>query len=370
MVSKANFTKLFIFIFVGQLRIYTGQPQRVLNHPKLFEFIEKIKESNFNAIHLNYGLSEVHLKTYRKSHQLNLKIFIHLGGPYKIDNQGLAINERGKQINLPCPLNKKIWNEYIYNKILTFYEKFKNEEFLSSVIGFHFDIETYVDPDICYCDKCFYDFIAKNKYLQDDIPKERRRDFLCEKRLLENYKNFLMDNLVLIFKDIETEIHSFKNDILISYYPFVYKKFVFLPKIILSFFSPSFFPPPLWWYVYRKSDWISLAFLKGFGNKKLPVIAWDDYYYWSGYISGYDKKIKEEIKKFLGYDMLWFPSIDYVSECKGRAEYTPKRAAEEYVKLLKANEYGAICYGESKKDKDLWETHLPYFEEFKKHIKP
>ncbi|MCM8772525.1 MAG: hypothetical protein NC922_05625 [Candidatus Omnitrophica bacterium] len=367
MKNKIFLILLFSFnIYSEKLIIYAGSPIRSLKNSKLFEFIELIKDSGFNAVHLNYGFEKINFETYKKASDIGLKIFIHIGSPKKIGERN-AVDSQGRNLNIECPLNEKIWKSLILDRITEFFNKYKGEKFLDSVIGIHFDIESYVDPDICYCDYCFYKYMEMKK-LKSNVRKEERKEYLFEKGLLLDYKNFLKNNLENIFKEIKKKINSFNDALLISYYPFSYKGIVFPFKIFFTFLLPSKFPPPLWWYVYRKSEWISHALLKGMADEKNSVILWDDYYYWSGYIPGYDKLVNKKLKKVLNYKVRWMGSIDYLSDCFGKADYTPERAGREFYELLKNNEYGAILYGEIKKDTDIYESHLPYLQKIKQYL--
>ena len=350
--------------FYGQnkFEIYVG-PISGFKETEIFEFIDLVKRAGFNSIFLPYGFSDKTLKIYRYSSEKGFKIFLKLGGVPFNKNLRKAINSKGKEEELNCPVQKEVW-QFLYLYTEKFFDNFKGEDFLKNIAGIYFDVEKFVDSDICYCDECFHSFL-KSKSIKEKIKHFNRKRFLIEKNLFSKYIEFERERLVEILSEIEEKIHKINPDLIIAYYPLFWKK-PFFPKTLFTLLIPEKFPPPLWWHFYRKSGWVSLAILKGLGKPEKPVLAWDDYYYWSGYTSDpyYSNRVKKFLKSYLGYESWWFPSILYVTSCKFKGEFTPKRAYQEYKKLVSISDYGAIFYGESEKGKPLWDSHIKFLKEF------
>jgi hypothetical protein len=358
---------LFSINFNGQnkFEIYVG-PVSGFKEPEIFEFIDLIKRAGFNSIFLPIGFSEDALKIYKYSSEKDFKIFIKIGGVPFDKNLRIAINEKGKEERLNCPIQKEVW-QFLYLYTKKFFDKFKGEDFLKNIAGIYFDVERFVDADICYCDECFYSFL-KSKNIKEEVKIFNRKRYLFEKNLMREYTEFERERMIDILKEIEEKIHEVNPELIISYYPLFWRK-PFFPKSLFTLLMPEKFPPPLWWHFYRKSGWVSLAVIKGLGKKESPVLAWDDYYYWSGYSSDpyYPDRVKKFLRNYLGYEAWWFPSILYVTSCRFKGEFTPERAYNEYKKLVSISNYGAILYGESEKGKSLWETHEKFLKEFERH---
>ena len=342
-----------------KIRLYTGWPTDTWKRSPnwyIYKFLDKIAESKFNMVTLGCSFKGENPYTFRDAilaaiyaNKLGLRVVFHLGGISYITHTFPQI-ERYRDVRrvwgrieykyFCCPLDEKLWQKDIEEPLNKIFE-LEDKEGIKVFTGCHFDLEFFMWCSICTCDFCFNNFL-KDKKIKENIEREKRIDYLVENSLVDEYSKWQEEKIAEILSKIEKKIHKRRPNFLFCFYP--------------------------WYFEYRphyEKSIITRAVLKGLGRKDVPVIGWDDQTHCSGYSgnSYWIKKALEFTSSYLGYEPLHLFSINYTALPEDI--YTPDKAANEYYLLVSASA-GAIGYGEIRTGKGMWETHLPYWPEFKK----
>ncbi len=337
-----------------RLRLYAGWPTATgkvkgATHT-VARFIDKIAESKFNLATVvvdteNPYLFREGLLASIHGRRAGLRLLCNTGYVWSGSSQAKiqayegvrrVIDAKGmERAELVCPLEDKILNAGLadrIDKVLAWEDAEGLPGFFSGVL---FDMEVFKESRECFCDNCFDGYLAE-KGIPERIERTRRKVFLLKKTLLEDYQAWQEERLVILLKRVERDIHKRRPGFLFCFYPYLF------------------------------NNWTTRAVLKGIGRKDIPALGWDDSTYFTGY-SGNAAHVKNALgftRNYLGYEPLYLPAIDYVTYPKYPA-YTPEKAGLEMF-LLTCSSSGSVCYGENRPDRNLWESHLPYWPEFRK----
>jgi len=240
-----------------------------------------------------------------------------------------------------CPVDGAAWEKYFRTSVLRAL-RWEKDNKLDLSIGVWIDVEPQYQAHECYCDQCFDGFVRHQGLRPAKaLGYEERFPYLLEKKLVEEYQQYLQDSLVAILRPLRR-------------------------KTIKAFGKPSYLFAFYPGHVFGRGSWVGLAMAKALGRREVPVMIWDDEMYWNGYTGSHHHiaRCQDFLRKTLGYEALYMPSIDYFTYAK-YPSYTPERADRELY-LLNRSSPGTFCYGEARKGKPMWESHMPFFPAFKR----
>lgn len=190
----------------------------------------------------------------------NIHLFIAINWqPYPgadVSNYKNIVYDDGTEGIAVCPLDSKLWEERLYGTSLLIAEL--SAEPKMQIDGIFLDMEIYgteKEPQIkrnyyygtCdFSDLCFSQYLTYKGYSPPQFPlveKKGRKDWLNEKKLLDDYFVYLGNQLKDKAKDLLISIHKINPDFLIGIYP-----------------HPE------------KDNWVQHSLAEGLSSEKLPLI--------------------------------------------------------------------------------------------------
>lgn len=113
-----------------------------------------------------------------------------------------------------CPLDESIYRKWLVEPYLEGARQ-------GLIDGIHVDWETYNgngEPEICYCDDCFAQFM-KRRGIDEAIPdKIRRFGWLKDRKLESAYEDVFTQRRIEMFARLRDELHAARADLLFSSY--------------------------------------------------------------------------------------------------------------------------------------------------------
>lgn len=245
--------------------------------------------AGFNSIFLKD--SRMHRERwFRAAERHDIKLFICFNFwsipdsgvvPEKFRKFRKVIYDSGKESLAPCPLNEEYWEEIVLPSALEL-AKLSLEH--DCIRGLLLDTEMYgIKPhaflnDTCFCDDCFNDFLKNTKtYENEKVEPEKRKSWLKEKNLLENYYAHQQDRLTEVAGNFRKAIQEVNPALILGNLNFV-------------------------------DVWFFRGLLKGFGTEKIPALsAPESPTYDEGY-TPFVEKHKEFLQKG-GFHVFYVPGI-------------------------------------------------------------
>jgi hypothetical protein len=241
---------------------------------KTTRFIEVMKSIGLNTA-IVYGCSfaeaPIHLTYYREwlrlCNQAGLHVFVFYPWQPPVGNTCRpVVFADGTEGLFPCPLDNKLWQNYLTADMADKLAKLSVEGPQLSFDGYFLDMEMYRtenEPDAkrqysfdtCFCDSCFSRFLidrTKIGYLPP-VSKDRRKSWLSQNGYLPDYYAYLTEQVEANAESLKNSVHAIN------------------PKLLFGVY-PSILP----------TNWVLQSVMRAFGRNSYPTISFttDTYGYY------------------------------------------------------------------------------------------
>ncbi|MHC4386814.1 MAG: hypothetical protein ACYSUG_07475, partial [Planctomycetota bacterium] len=208
---------------------------------KISHYIELAKDIGLNTA-IVYGCSFAetsgHLRMYREwlrlCNQANLHVFLYYAWQPPVGNECRpVVFSDGTKGLFPCPLDDKLWRDYLIADMAGKLAKLSKEEPQYSFDGFFLDMEMYrtekqptakryYSLDTCFCDYCFSSFLFTKGYAGPTLPaleKRARKQWLKNNGYLSDYYASLATQVRTPAQQLKNSIRSVNPELLFGIYP-------------------------------------------------------------------------------------------------------------------------------------------------------
>jgi hypothetical protein len=237
-------------------------------------FVEVAKNIGLNTA-IVYGCSfaeaPMHLKSYREwlrlCNQAGLHVFAFYAWQPPVGNICRpVVFADGSQGLFPCPLDDKLWQNYLMADMAGKLARLSTEGPQMSFDGFFLDMEMYRTEDLpeakkhysldtCFCDFCFSRFILDCTQIKELplVSKDRRKSWLSQNGYLTAYHAYLTEQVEIKAEELKTAVHAINPKLLFGVYP-----------------------------ALNDTNWVRNAVMRAFGRDSYPVISFttDTYGYY------------------------------------------------------------------------------------------
>lgn len=245
------------------------------NLKKIPRVIKEIKDIGLNTA-IVYGCSfaeaPIHLTYYREwirlCNRAGLHVFAFYGWQPPVGNPCRSVVfSDGTEGLFPCPLDDKLWQNYLTADMVDKLAKVSVEGPQLSFEGYFLDMEMYrteklpdakrnYSSDTCFCDFCFSTFIINRTPIRPlpPVSKDKRKLWLSQKGLLSDYNAYLTEQVEVRAENLKNEVRAINPKLLFGVYP-----------------------------ALNETNWVRTAVMRVFGRDSYPVISFttDTYGYYS-----------------------------------------------------------------------------------------
>ncbi|MEJ5259742.1 MAG: hypothetical protein WHS88_06090 [Anaerohalosphaeraceae bacterium] len=211
------------------------------NLSKIPRYVNLAKSLGLNTV-IVYGCSfaetSKHLNYYREWFRLCNQAELHIFAFYPWQPPAgnacrKVVFADGTEGLFPCPLDSKLWKQYLTEDMANRLARVSVESPLLSFDGFFIDMEQYRTEELpeehkqysyntCFCDFCFSSFLFTQGYTGSTLPpveKEARKQWLSQRGLLENYFAYLSSEVQAKATELRRKIHAVNPNLLFGVYP-------------------------------------------------------------------------------------------------------------------------------------------------------
>lgn len=236
------------------------------NLNKIPPYVQAAKDIGLNTA-IVYGCSFAetpgHLKFYRQwlrlCNQNNLHVFAFYAWQPPVGNTCRpVVFADGTEGLFPCPLDNKLWQDYLMADMAGKLAKVSTEGPQFSFDGYFLDMEMYgtealhytkrgYSSDTCFCDSCFSSFLFTKGYLGATLPaveKRSRKKWLKQNGYLSDYYTCLSEQVEAKAQLLKSSVHAINPNLLFGVYP-----------------------------ALKDTNWVQSSVMRALGRNSYPVIS-------------------------------------------------------------------------------------------------